>query len=160
MSDFDLSPGITPGLVDFFVVEILLAIGLGYAWKRGRGVELAFAANALLLGLIKLGTDYPDFNDDLVSLGAILAGTAFLVRDARPELGKRVGRYAFGLIGLYAVIIGAIKIAYDFSDPFDLMLATATIVTGVWLVVLPPGAETARPTPEPPSRARVERSQG
>jgi hypothetical protein len=133
---FVLSPGFTPELVDAFVLELPVLLGLGYFFAGRTGFEVVFALNAIALGAIKLYTDWPDLGDDLVALGAIAGGAGWLVLAA---LGRgRVLRPAFlGALplGAFAIAVGVWKAAHDFYDPLDLLLADAAFVSGVALAV-------------------------
>jgi hypothetical protein len=136
VSDFALSPGITPEITDAFVLAVPLAIGLGYLLYGRRGVEVAFGLSALALGLVKFATDLPDLWDDLVSLGATLGGAGWVALALRPLPRARALTVPILLFGIFAILVGGIKLN-DFYDPFDLLLADASILAGVaWLVHL------------------------
>lgn len=148
MSGFLLSPGITPELTDIFVTELPIALGLGYLLGRRVGFEFAFALNALVLGIIKLVTDYSDLEDDAVSLAAILGGI-FWMASSRGLLDERRGlRGLVSVLGLLFVLIGLLKLQ-DFYDPFDLLLADLVIVSGIALWVFRRGCWAA-PAARPP----------
>ena len=152
MTDFVLSPGITPLLTDLFVLELPLALGVAYAWRGGRGFELAIALNAIALGLVKLVTDYGDVGDLPVAVGGLIAGALFALEPLkRPDWTRR---QSTGLIAVGVVVglIGIAKAARDFYDPFDLLLADLLMVLGLLLASV---ALTARRegTPRPPMAA-------
>lgn len=134
MSNFLLSPGITPALADLFVIAVPLAAGFGYLLWQRRGLEGAFALAALVLGGIKLYTDFPDLPDDVVAGSAILGGVLWgLLSTGAFRVGR--GRWIpVAVLGGLIFIVGLIKLR-DFYDPFDLLLADTTILAGVaiWL---------------------------
>ena len=130
MTAFNLSPGITPELVGVVVLEFPLLVALLYSLRRDRGVEWAFALNALGLGLVKLGTDYADPGDLAVALSGIFGGLLLLYRSIGPPM-RPSGSAAF--LGVVVAGIGAIKAARDFFDPFDLVLAAVLLAVGAWL---------------------------
>ncbi len=130
MSEFNLSPGITPELVGVVVLAFPLLVALLYRVDRERGVEWAFALNALGLGVVKLVTDYADLGDVAVALAGVFGGLLLLARSMGPRPRPSAG---LALLGLTVAAIGGIKVARDFFDPFDLLLATVLIVVGVWL---------------------------
>ncbi len=135
MSGFLLSPGITPELTDVFVIELPIVLGAGYLFGGRRGFELAFAANAIVLAIVKLVTDYFDPWDDAVALSALVGGGLWvLVRESGGVRG-RTSWTVIGLAGLVAILFGLVKLT-DFYDPFDLLLADAAVVCGIALLVL------------------------
>jgi hypothetical protein len=133
--DFLLSPGITPFLTDLFVVGIPVGLALAYAANGARGFEIAFGIASILLGAVKLVTDFFDPADLLVALGGLSLG-AFVVAAARgrrelaraPEWFWRAG-------GVFAIAVGAFKISRDFYDPFDLLLADCLVGLGAWVLL-------------------------
>lgn len=133
MTGFELSPGITPALTDIFVVGVPLLIGLGYLLAGRRGFEFAFGASAVVLGAVKLYTDYTDPFDVVVALAALLGG-GFWLRYAglgRGWTGRAVSTTAW-VGGLGCVVVGLLKLR-DFYDPFDILLADAAVVAGAAL---------------------------
>lgn len=132
MSGFLLSPGITPELTDAFVLELPLALALGYFAARGYGLELAFLLNLLALGVVKWITDWSDPLDDVVAASALLGGALWLAllhgRPRRARLRSLLG----AVLGPFLVLVGALKLT-DFYDPFDLLLADAVVVAGIAL---------------------------
>lgn len=133
MSGFNLSPGITPLLTDLFVVQVPIALALGYAIRTGRGFQFAFGLYAVVLGAIKLYTDYTDLLDLPVAFGGIVGGLGVLAISVRPawRLGRSIRRVGAVLL----VLIGAIKVARDFYDPFDVLLADLILGSGLFLWV-------------------------
>jgi hypothetical protein len=148
---FRLSPGITPFLTDLFVVGVPIALGVGYLLGRSRGSQTALGASALALGAVKLFTDYPDVGDDIVAIGALLAGLAFLAQALRPDWVYRVPRSLFGVGAVVLLLVGAYKIRTDFYDPFDLLVADLTFVGGLAAAFL---ARRNRRSPSPPTGDR------
>lgn len=139
-----LSPGFTPELTDLFVIELPVAVGLGYLLDRKEGFEIAFAANALVLGLVKLVTDYSDVLDAPVFLAAIAGGAGWLlVATGVLERGSTLRLMGF-VLGSTCVLMGLLKLQ-DFYDPLDLLLADTLIVTGVALWLLGPAAPSTAP---------------
>ena len=134
MTDFQLSPGITPELTDAVLLLFAVSVGVAYAWRGGWGLELAVGANALLLGVIKLITDYSDPLDVPVALAGIVGGLLVLLAVLRPGSPFGSHRGSEILIGVLLFLIGAYKILRDFYDPFDLLLAALIAVIGVWLI--------------------------
>lgn len=130
MAGFLLSPGITPLLTDLFVAELPLAVGLGLIIGRARGAFLALALNAFALAAIKLATDWFDGGDDIVSLGALVAGLILVGAAARPVVLARLHRAGWIVGGVLLIGIGGLKVASDFYDPFDLLLADLAVVGG------------------------------
>ncbi|HEV8049278.1 MAG TPA: hypothetical protein VGP88_01660 [Thermoplasmata archaeon] len=146
MTGFDLSPGITPALTDVFVVVVPLAVGLGYLLAKRSGFEAAFAVSAIALGAIKVSTDYSDVFDLAVALAAIVGGAVWLWFSVRGRAWNGRVAEAFGwLLGIGSVVVGLLKLR-DFYDPFDILLADATVVAGVAVLVYLREARTARPT--------------
>ncbi len=132
---FLLSPGITPLLTDLVLVEFVLLSGALYRLAGPRGFEAAVALNALLLGAIKLATDYTDLLDLPVALAGLVGGLFCLVglagRPRRPRLPK-------GLVRTLALVLGAVgllKAGLDFYDPFDLLLSAVVMVLAFWWLV-------------------------
>jgi hypothetical protein len=146
VSNFILSPGISPELTDVFVVGVPLALGLGYLFWQRTGFELALASSALTLGLIKLVTDYSDPWDVGVALAAILGGIAWILISTGFVKRILAARPVRWILGFFCIGLGVLKLR-DFYDPFDLLLADSTIVVGMalWLY----GRHTA-PRPEVP----------
>jgi peptidoglycan/LPS O-acetylase OafA/YrhL len=134
MSNFLLSPGITPELADVFVIAVPLAVGFGYLLAGRRGFELAVSLAAIVLGGIKLYTDYQDLPDVAVALAAILGGALWALRSNGFLPQSRGMRIAGAVVGAAAVLVGVVKLR-DFYDPFDLLLADTTILSGaaLWL---------------------------
>ena len=132
MSGFLLSPGITPELTDLFVVELPLAVGLGYLLGRRYGFELLFVLNAVALGAVKWYTDYLDLPDVAVALAAIVGGALWLASLAGRLPVNRPRRTAFSVLAPIFAGIGAVKLL-DFYDPFDILLADAVIVAAAAL---------------------------
>jgi hypothetical protein len=130
VSAFALSPGITPELADAFVIELPVAVGLGYLLARRTGFEVAFALNTLVLAAIKLVTDFGDLPDVLIALAALACGGtwAFLAFHGRWIAGA--ARAWCVLVGAGSLVAGLVKLR-DFYDPFDLLLADCAIVAGV-----------------------------
>ncbi len=163
MSGFVLSPGITPLLTDLFVVEFPILLAFGYLWKAGRGIELAIAANALAMSLIKLVTDYSDLYDDLVAGATLLSGGLLLVHAAsssRPRVPA--ARALEVLIAVGAIGLGLTKIRTDFYDPFDALLADLGVVSGAIVLATlfrRPSPGNPRTEEEDEERA-AERSEG
>jgi hypothetical protein len=133
VSVFQLSPGITPELTDIFVIELPLALALGYLLDRRTGFELAFALNAVALGVIKFVTDFSDPWDDLVSLGAVLGGGLWMGITHGWTNHHRALRIVAVAVGVFALVVGLIKLD-DFYDPFDLLLADSVIASGIALL--------------------------
>lgn len=132
MTEFLLSPGITPQLTDLFVLEFPIAVGFALFLRGRRGVELVIGLNALALAVIKLVTDYSDPWDDLVALAALAGGVLVLqplFTGRSGGMGVGAATFAGGAIGA----IGCLKALSDFYDPFDLLLADLGIVTGLWI---------------------------
>ncbi len=134
MSGFLLSPGITPELTDIFVVELPLAVGLGYLLGRRYGFEVLFALNAVALGAVKWYTDYFDLPDVAVALAAIVGGALWLATLVERVPANRARRTAFSVLAPIFALVGAVKLL-DFYDPFDILLADAVIVVAVALWV-------------------------
>jgi hypothetical protein len=135
MSGFVLSPGITPALISAISIEIPLVLGLGYAFYRNRGFEVAVVLNALALSAIKVYTDYLDFYDMLVAAAGLLSGFALGGTLARP--GASLTRPLRGLLDVvagYSILLGALKIVTDPYDPFDTFLGAFAVVASVILL--------------------------
>jgi hypothetical protein len=149
VSNFLLSPGITPELADTFVVLVPLVVGLGYLLGKRRGLELAFSGFAVILGGIKLYTDYVDLPDAVVAVLAILGGLLWglLATGALPA--GRGARLAGSVLAPLLVVVGAVKLR-DFYDPFDILLADCAVVAGValWLYAQRKLTGESRPNPE------------
>lgn len=131
MTGFILSPGITPALVSAVSIELPLAYGLGYVLFRTRGLDLAIVLNALLLGAIKIYTDYPDPYDMLVTAGTLASGLAMwgLTR-GRAWVPSRKERTVLAAVAWYAIAAGVLKIVTDPYDPFDTFLSASAIIAG------------------------------
>ncbi len=146
MSAFVLSPGLTPELTDAFLLELVVAIGVGQLVDRERGVETALALNAIAFALVKLITDWADLPDALVGVAGVLGGAALLLR-GRLRRPAALGRpWPARLVGAAVLVLGAIKGLGDFYDPFDLTLGMLLVVVGLWLAagLRSPRGETAR----------------
>jgi hypothetical protein len=152
VSTFLLSPGITPELTDVFVIGVPLAVGLGGLLFGRRGLEVAFGASAVALGAIKFATDLTDLGDDLVALGATLGGLGWVFLALRPMPRGRLFRALVVLFGVFAVVVGLIKIRDDFYDPFDLLLADTSIVAGVAWILYGRGARGGPAPDSPPGK--------
>lgn len=132
MTQFLLSPGITPQLTDLFVLEFPIAVGFAYFLKGSKGVELVIGLNALVLAVIKIVTDYSDPYDDLVSVAVLAGGLGVLY----PLLVSGAPHLSFGVGVTLGAVVGALglfKAAGDFYDPFDLLMADMGVVAGLWL---------------------------
>ncbi len=138
MTGFLLSPGITPALTDLFVVEMPIALGLGYLVAGRRGFEGAFLANLFALAAVKFVTDYPDLADDAVTLAALASGIVWGIRLVGSTIRSRRARIGPRLLGAVAIALGIVKIVTDPYDPFDILLADAAIVAGVALWIARP----------------------
>ena len=149
MSAFLLSPGITPELADAFVIELPVAVGLGYLLARRTGFEVAFALNALALGAIKLVTDYGDLLDAAIALATLAGGGAWLHLAFRRSPMTETARGLFLLVGATSLVAGLVKLQ-DFYDPFDLLLADAAIVAGIAIL-----RHAWRPSPPESDPVRV-----
>ncbi len=132
MSGFLLSPGITPELTDVFVVELPIVVGLGYLFGKRTGFEIAFALNALALGVVKGVTDYLDLPDVIVAAAAIVGGALWLAVATGQLPPGRARRTVFPVLAPIFVIVGLSKLT-DFYDPFDILLADAVIVAAAAL---------------------------
>lgn len=155
MSGFALSPGLTPALTDAFLLEIVLAIGVGRLLDRDRGLETALALNAVALSVVKLVTDWGDLPDVPVGIAGAVAGLTLLLRTwgGAPSLFR--SPWPARLLGGLAALLGAIKGFGDFYDPFDLTLGTVLVVVGAWLAIRGRGWAGADPaTREAPRDAR------
>jgi hypothetical protein len=150
MTDFNLSPGITPELTDLFLLEFTVVLGVAYFWRGGRAVELVIGLNAVALGVIKAVTDWSDLPDLAVALAAIVAGGALSVQALLPGGRLPAPAALWVVIGLGAVALGLIKVALDFYDPFDLLLAALTVVAGFGIAVRAAGwGRGSRPSGSP-----------
>jgi hypothetical protein len=134
MSNFLLSPGITPELADAFVIAVPLAVGFGYLLGGRRGFELGVSLAAIVLGAIKLSTDFRDLPDDVVALAAMVGGATWALWATETFRDGRSTRLLGGIFGPLVLLVGVIKLR-DFYDPFDLLLADCTILAGaaIWL---------------------------
>lgn len=176
MSSFLLSPGITPELTDVFVIELPLALAAGYLFGRRGGFEYALAANALVLGLIKVVTDFADPWDDAVSLAALLGGALWILTIGGRRSDRTRLRGSIALAGLAFVALGILKIVTDFYDPFDILLADTAIAAGgaLWVyrrgdpgtvdgaagAASEPRADPVAPAPADPGLRTPEREEG
>ena len=145
MSAFVLSPGLTPGLTDAFLLELVLAVGVGHLLDRERGVEIALALNAIALASVKLITDWADLPDVPVGVAGILGGGALLLRGRWGRSAAPAGPWPSRLLGAAVLLLGAVKGFGDFYDPFDLTLGMVLVVVGLWLVA---GRRSPRPLPD------------
>ncbi len=135
MSDFNLSPGITPEVVGVAVIALPLALAVGYAVRPRGGVELSLGLVTMALGAFKFWTDWNDPGDVVVAVGGITVGlTVIGVALDRPELRWLPGPLwrAFG--GL-AVAVGLYKVGTDFLDPFDIELGALVAALGLWVLL-------------------------
>jgi len=130
MSAFVLSPGITPELADAFVIELPIAVGIGYLLARRTGFAFAFALNALVLGTLKVVTDYGDLPDVLIALGALASGATWAILSIRGRSSARAARAWCAVLGVGTLVAGLVKLR-DFYDPFDLLLADCAVVSGL-----------------------------
>lgn len=143
---FSLSPGITPTLTDIFVVELPILLGILYVAAGRRGVEAGFALNAIVLGAIKVYTDLADPWDDAVAIAALVGGLIVLLPALSAARRRARGSNGPRAVGMVVLFLGVLKIALDFFDPFDVLLADVCVVTGLWLIAWPFVPE---PTPRP-----------
>lgn len=132
MEAFQLSPGITPLLTDVVLAEFVLLLAALHLWRGRDGLEAAVALNALLLGAIKLVTDYNDLLDVPVALAGIVGGLAYLVRLRVPRPARRPPGAATLVLATGVGALGVLKLLLDFYDPFDLLLALLAIVLAAW----------------------------
>ncbi|HEV2318052.1 MAG TPA: hypothetical protein VGV89_10855 [Thermoplasmata archaeon] len=131
MDGFLLSPGITPALTDAALVLFVGATALGSILAGRRGFILGLLVAGLVLGAIKLYTDWTDLEDDAVSVAAIGAVVFWALSSERPTA---VGGFPGGLVysgSVIAVAAGVFKTVGDFYDPFDLLLAFCAVIGGV-----------------------------
>ncbi len=135
MSGFALSPGITPELTDAVILEFALLLAILIAWRGAEGAQLAVAINAVVLGAIKIATDYSDLGDLPVALAGIGAGALLLWANLGGRTPWRAHRATELGIGALLIATGAIKVVLDFYDPFDLLLAALVIAIGLWFVL-------------------------
>jgi hypothetical protein len=130
VSAFVLSPGITPELADAFVVELPVAVGLGYLIAHRTGFEVAFALNALVLAGIKLVTDFGDRSDALIALATLAGGGTWLYLSFGGRVDVQAVRAWCVIVGAASLVAGAAKLR-DFYDPFDVLLSDSAIVAGI-----------------------------
>ncbi len=133
MSAFALSPGLTPGLTDAFLLELVVGLGVGKLLGGERGVETVLALNGIALAVVKLLTDWADLPDVPVGVAGILGGAAVLVRGRWGVPWSPGGPWPSRVAGAVVLLVGAVKGLGDFYDPFDLMLGAALVVLGLWL---------------------------
>jgi hypothetical protein len=133
MTGFELSPGITPALVGAVAVELPLALGLGYLFFRGRGFEFALGWNGIVLGSLKVLTDYRDLYDTTIALLALVGGLTLVAQVALPR--GRAPAFFLLFLGVYGIPFGATKLLGDFYDPFDLVVADLAVVLGLWAIL-------------------------
>jgi|HubBroStandDraft_3_1064219.scaffolds.fasta_scaffold632718_1 hypothetical protein len=130
---FELSPGITPVVVDLGVIALPLVIAVGYSLRPRGGFEIAIGLVTLLLGTFKLLTDWSDAYDLPLAVGGILLGfTVIGVALDRPELDWMPGAF-WRIFGLLAIGVGLYKIYSDFYDPFDIELGALVAGLGAWV---------------------------
>ena len=142
-----MSPGITPELVGLFVVELPILVGLAYAMGGRKGVELAFALNAVALGLVKLATDLSDLLDLPVALAGLAGGAAILRAHYDASWMWLPPVLLWKILGAAVLLVGAYKILRDFYDPFDLLLGDVCVVAGAWLLLGTVSRPGSRPRP-------------
>jgi len=130
MTGFDLSPGITPALVGAVAVELPLALALGHLLLRERGFAIALGMNGVVLGAIKVLTDYRDLYDTTLALLALAGGLALVAWTG--DRRWRVPGVVLLFLGVYGSSFGITKLIGDFYDPFDLMVADLAISLGAW----------------------------
>ncbi len=147
VTDFCLSPGVTPFLTSLVVVEFALVTGLAYTVAGGRGFEVAVAGNAMVLGLFKLVSDYRDLGDLPISFAALGGGLAATLLAARRVRLSDARRTILRAGGLLVALVGWVKIALDFCDPFDLLLGATAVVAGI--LVWTYGQASRVPAPPP-----------
>ncbi len=133
MTGFELSPGITPALVGAVALELPLAFALGYLFFRERGFELALGLNGIVLGTIKVLTDYRDLYDTTIALFALVGGLTLVAQVVHPR--GRAPAFFLLFLGVYGIPFGVTKLLGDFYDPFDLVVADLAISLGVWGVL-------------------------
>ncbi len=139
MSDFVLSPGITPLIAEVAVAIVPLALLTGYAFGRGRGLGLGFAAVLLGLSAFKLYTDWFDPYDVIVAVGGIFGG---LLVAQSVRRGPPLRRGALRIpIAVVLAIVGLYKIRADFFDPYDLELSVLIFASAGWVLLRLPHLE-------------------
>jgi hypothetical protein len=131
MSDFLLSPGITPLLTDTALVLFLSAIGAGAALGGRRGFVLGLGVAGTLVGAIKLYTDWADLKDDLIALVAIAAVLYWAIATERPTARTGFPRGLAYAGAVVAILTGLYKTGGDFYDPFDLLVAFSALLAGI-----------------------------
>jgi hypothetical protein len=135
VTDFQLSPGITPVVVDLAVVLLPLGVAAGYSLGGRRGVEVAIGLVTMTLGAVKLYTDWNDAYDLPLALGGLTVGwTVVGVALERREIGWMPGPVWRGF-GALAIVIGLYKIWGDFYDPFDIQLGALVAGMGLWVLL-------------------------
>ncbi len=130
VTGFELSPGITPALVGAVAVELPLSLCLGYLFFRERGFELALGVNGIVLGTLKVLTDYRDLYDTTIALFALVGGSTLVAQVAYPR--GRAPAFFLLFLGVYGIPFGVTKLLGDFFDPFDLVVADLAVVLGLW----------------------------
>lgn len=134
MDGFQLSPGITPLLTDLAVAALPLALAGGLVLGRDRGLLMALGLVTLVLGLVKVATDWSDLWDLVVALGAVIIGTSAIARPVLPSRPPRIVARLAAVGGGIGLFLGAYKALSDFYDPFDLELALMTFAVAAILL--------------------------
>ena len=126
MSDFVLSPGITPLITEVAILGFVLSYGVASAihfrnWRISPSL-MVLAIDTLAIGTFKIYTDYFDFWDLLLSLVIMTESLAVLGFRLKGPLNRSLSSIG-AAIGIIGVLFSVDKIVFDFYDPFDLLLA-------------------------------------
>ena len=138
MSDFNLSPGITPFITDVAILGFVLSFGLAAFLSRKSGLRpalLVLGVDSVLVSVFKLYTDYTDFWDALLAV-IILIEALFVIQlgASKPNLQWGLTRNLALVIGILGLVLSADKIVSDFYDPFDLLLSCQGILCALGIV--------------------------
>lgn len=133
--EFQLSPGITPVLVDLATIFLPIAVALGYGLRGRVGFEVSIGLVTMVLGGIKLVTDWNDALDLPLAIGGITVGLTVIASALdRRELAWMPGP-VWRVFGAFAVFVGLYKVYSDFLDPFDIELGALLAGLGLWVVL-------------------------
>ncbi len=128
-----MSPGITPRIAESAIFLVTLSLGLGYLVNNERLFGVILSLDVGLMAFFKVCTDYSDFRDLVfasvaLSVACVNILTMFLKSKGNPGIALKVAVAGLTLLCLVGVGLSFLKVRTDFYDPFDLLLASISIV--------------------------------
>jgi len=131
---FRLSPGITPRIAESAIFLVTLSLGLGYLTHNERLLGIILSLDVGSMASFKVYTDYSDFRDLVFASVSLFIAfvnilAIFLMSKVNPGSHLRAAAACLTLLCVVGVGLSLLKVRGDFYDPFDLLLASISIVT-------------------------------